>query len=141
MALLERSRTHLRALGIAVLLLLVGGLGWALLRPRTTPAQPGVVRVPESTGITVEVLNGSGRQGLARVVTRKLRDQGFDVMFFGTRDSIRTTEVVLRRGDSTAALKVARALGLEGIRVALDTLLRLDVTVLLGADYPAPEIR
>ncbi len=137
MAFLERSRPLVRALGLAVLLLVMGGLAWALLRPREGPARAGEIRVPVPNGITVEVLNGSGRQGLARVVTRKLREQGFDVMFFGTaHDSVPATEVLLRRGDSTAALQVARALGLERIRVALDTLLRLDVTVLLGPDYP-----
>jgi hypothetical protein len=95
--------------------------------------------VPDSTGITVEVLNGSGRQGLARSVTRVLRQEGFDVMYFGSaRDSVRMTEVLSRRGDSTRAVKVARVLGIAGVRVARDTLLRLDVTVLLGPGYQLP---
>lgn len=85
----------------------------------------------------MEVLNGSNRQGLARTVTRELRARGFDVLYFGTaRDSVGETEVLLRRGDSSAASRVAKALGIEKVRVALDTLLRLDVTVLLGRDFP-----
>jgi hypothetical protein len=119
-----------------VLLAAAGGLAWAVLRPRGNDPGAPQVNVPEPNGITVEVLNGSNRQGLARVVTRVLRAEGFDVMFFGTsRDSVRATEVLLRRGDSTAALRVAKVLGVPGIRVAIDTLLRLDVTVLLGPDY------
>ena len=93
--------------------------------------------------VIVEVLNGSGRRGLARVAARELRRAGFDVVYFGTsNDSIRVTQVLARRGDSTAASRVAGALGTSRVRVAVDTLLRVDVTVLLGDDYhPPPGIR
>ena len=137
MALLERTRPLLRAIGLFVLLGGCAGVGWALLRPRSNDRRSPSIRVPDSTGITVEVLNGSGRQGLARSVTRLLRQEGFDVMYFGSaRDSVKATEVLSRRGDSTAAVKVARVLGVPAVRVARDTLLRIDVTVLLGPDYP-----
>jgi len=131
-----------RALGAVALLLLVGGGAWALLRPRAGARRPEV-RVPEQLGITVEVLNGSGRRGLARVATRALRQEGFDVLFFGTaEDSVALTEVLARRGDSLVAERVARALGVGRVRVARDTLLRLDVTVRLGLDYlPSPGVR
>ncbi len=114
---------------------------WLLVRNGEPPAPATEVRVPESTGITVEVLNGSGRQGLARVVTRILRAEGFDVMFFGTaREEVATSEVILRRGDSAAVRRVAEAVGISRVRIGLDTLLRIDVTVLLGADYrPDPD--
>lgn len=139
MALLERTRPLLRAV---ILLVLVGGfagVGWALFRPRAGDRRIPPIRVPDSTGITVEVLNGSGRQGLARSVTRALRQEGFDVMYFGSaRDSVKLTEVLSRRGDSTAAVKVARVLGVTAVRVARDTLLRIDVTVLLGPGYQLP---
>jgi hypothetical protein len=89
--------------------------------------------------IVVEVLNGSGRRGLARVATRALRQAGFDVVYFGTgSDTIPITQVLARRGDSLAAVRVARALGGGQARVRQDTLLRVDVTVLLGGDYRAP---
>lgn len=89
--------------------------------------------------IIVEVLNGSGRRGLARVAARELRRAGFDVVYFGTsNDSSRVTQVLARRGDSTAASRVAAALGTSRVRVATDTLLRVDITVLLGDDYRPP---
>lgn len=89
--------------------------------------------------IVVEVLNGSGRRGLARTASRALREAGFDVVYFGTvADSLRTTQVLARRGDSSAAVKVARALGTGEARLKPDTLLRVDVSVLLGADYRPP---
>ena len=139
MALLERTRPLLRAVILLVLIGGFAGVGWALLRPRPNDRRTLAIRVPDSTGITVEVLNGSGRQGLARSVTRALRQEGFDVMYFGSaRDSVRLTEVLSRRGDSTAAVKVAKVLGVGAVRVARDTLLRLDVTVLLGPGYQLP---
>jgi hypothetical protein len=136
MAILESSRAFRRAVAVLVLLVAAGGLAWGLLRPgRSRPESPAV-QVPEPTGITVEVLNGSNRPGLARAVTRELRARGFDVLYFGTaRDSARDSEVLLRRGDSSAAARVASVLGIAKVRVAPDTLLRLDVTVFLGRDF------
>lgn len=88
-------------------------------------------------------MNGSGRRGLARAAVRVLRQAGFDVVYFGTvSDTVRLTQVLARRGDSTAAMKVARALGVGVVRVKIDTLLRLDVTAILGDDYrPPPGVR
>lgn len=101
--------------------------------PRTARPVPGAER------ILVEVLNGSGRRGLARAATRVLRQAGFDVVYFGTVSrSVSVTQALARRGDSAAAARVARALGATEVRVATDTLLRVDVTVLLGSDYRAP---
>ena len=91
----------------------------------------------------VEVLNGSGRRGVARAATRALRQAGFDVVYFGNvSETLATTQTLARRGDSAAAVRVARALGATQVRVATDTLLRVDVTVLLGGDYrPPPGLR
>jgi hypothetical protein len=92
--------------------------------------------------VVVEVLNGSGRRGLARTATRALRQAGFDVVYFGSGEPVRETEALARRGDSAVAARVAEALGAHRVRVAIDTLLRVDVTVRLGDDYrPPPGIR
>jgi hypothetical protein len=111
-------------------------------KPVAPPARTPVA-LAGNERIVVEVLNGSGRRGLARVATRELRQAGFDVVYFGTTsETLRQTQVLARRGDSTAATRVARALGSGAVRVALDTLLRVDVTVILGDDYrPPPGIR
>jgi hypothetical protein len=99
--------------------------------------------VPDGNRVLVEVLNGSGRRGLARAATRVLRQAGFDVVYFGTvAQTGARTQALARRGDSAAAARVARALGASVVRVATDTLLRLDVTVILGDDYrPPPGLR
>jgi len=104
-------------------------------------AQPAVLAGADH--IVVEVLNGSGRRGLARAATRVLRQAGFDVVYFGSAsDPVRETLALARRGDSAVAAKVAAALGAHRVRLATDTLLRVDVTVLLGEDYqPPPGIR
>jgi hypothetical protein len=91
--------------------------------------------------IQVEVLNATARPSLARMVTRLLRSDGIDVVFFGNaEDNARpdSTRVIARRGDRSSAERVARALGQGIVSVRTDTLRRVDVTVLLGADYRPP---
>lgn len=91
--------------------------------------------------VVIEVLNGNGRAGLARTVTRQLRQQGLDVVFFGSTDKTDSTEVVVRRGNDGAGSIVAKALGAGKVRVDLDTLRRVDVSVILGADFkPAADL-
>lgn len=94
--------------------------------------------------IVVEVLNGTTRQGLARTATRLIRQQGLDVVFFGSADSASRTDstrIIVRRGNSGAAEIVAKALGAGKVEVQLDTLRRVDVSVILGTDYqPEGEI-
>lgn len=122
----------------------VAGLGaWGILSRRGPAAAPAPAAVVGGPRVIVEVLNGSGRRGLARAATLELRRLGFDVISFGTiTDTVPVTEALARRGDSTAAVRVIRALGVGRVRVAPDTLLRLDVTVRLGDDYhPPPGIR
>ena len=86
--------------------------------------------------ITVEVLNATHIDGLARETTRVLRRRGIDVVYFGTacagpRDS---TRIVVRRGDTTQAALVRDALGVGSIVVDLELRLLLDVSVFLGID-------
>lgn len=130
----------MRALALGVLLAAVLGIGvWALSRGNAASARPEAAPLLGGERIVVEVLNGSGRRGLARAATRALRNAGFDVVYFGTvADSMAVTLVLARRGDSSAAVRVARALGTGQARVREDTLLRVDVSVLLGADYRPP---
>lgn len=90
----------------------------------------------------VEVLNGSGRSGLARTATRMLRRAGVDVVYLGNAafDTLTATVVLARRGDSLRAVRVAEILGAAGTAVQLDTARRVDATVLLGRDFqPAAE--
>jgi hypothetical protein len=94
---------------------------------------------PADHPIIVEVLNGSGRDGLARLGARRLRRRGFDVVFFGNGPAVDSTEVLARRGGDDNASRVARALGVGRVVTRRDSLLRVDVTVLLGPDFTPDE--
>jgi len=90
--------------------------------------------------IIVEVLNGSGRSGLARLGTRRLRRMGLDVVYFGNADSlVDSTRIVVRRGDAAVAAQVRQALGTGRIGTRPDSLRRVDVSVILGPDYRPDE--
>ena len=111
---------------------LVAGLGG-----RGTPAARAVQldeRVPQ---VRVEVLNGAGIPGLAREVTRRLRDAGFDVVYFGNAGGSprEVSEVLDRSGQLKAARAVAGNLDIERVRAAPDTGLYVDVSVVLGKDW------
>ena len=107
---------------------------------RPAAGQPPVRAVgvlhPRAGKIQVEVLNGTQRQGAARTATRMLRGQGLDVVFLGNADSAaESTRIIARRGDSTQAHFVAQALGSGRVVVQIDTLRRVDVSVILGEDF------
>ena len=94
-------------------------------------------RIPgEGNRITVEVLNGTTVNGLARQVTRQLRRRGIDVVYFGSAASpdADSTLVIARRGDTAAAGIVRNALGVGTITDEASAQLLLDVTVVLGRD-------
>jgi hypothetical protein len=130
-----------------IALSVVGGTVAAVARhPRARVAAPPLLEhaypIPSPDHrIMVEVLNTTSRPGLARAATRTLRRRGLDVVFFGNGElpgRLDSTRVIARRGDRSAAERVARALGEGVVRVQTDTLRRVDVSVLLGDDYQAP---
>jgi hypothetical protein len=135
---------HARRLTFALIAVAIAGLGaWEILSRRGPATAAAPAAVVGGRRVIVEVQNGSGRGGLSRAAPRELRRAGFDVISFGTiNDSVPLTEALVRRGDSTAAARVIQVLGVGRVRVAPDTLLRLDVTLRLGDDYrPPPGIR
>ena len=94
-------------------------------------------RVPGDTHtFAVEVLNGTTVNGLARRVTRALRREGIDVVYFGSADDndVDRTMVIARRGDITAAGVVQEILGVGAVADDPAPQLLLDVTVILGRD-------
>lgn len=115
-------------------------LGSALSqRWQATEAEAGgALPVPApAERVRVEVLNGGGREGMARAATDVLRDGGFDVVFFGNAPSFgQDSSVVLDRvGRLDMARSVADALGIRQVRSQPDTNLYLDVTVVLGEEW------
>ena len=132
---MERSSTRvLIGVGAAALVIAAGTAGF--LQHRSVPLPVSII--PSDTGIsvTVEVLNGTGVDGLARDVARRLRRKGIDVVYFGSTSVRRdSTVILLRRGDSTAAVAVRQALGRGKIAVELDPQRLLDASIIVGKDF------
>ncbi|HEU5261583.1 MAG TPA: LytR C-terminal domain-containing protein [Gemmatimonadales bacterium] len=101
--------------------------------------------VPGDDGprITVEVLNASGKPGLARAGSRVLRRAGIDVVTFGNAPpslgALDSTRIVMRRRLAGAGERIRKALGAGRVLVELDSTRLLDASVFLGADF-APRV-
>jgi hypothetical protein len=109
-------------------------------RPAAGPAAPVRRAIPgERETLQVEVLNASRAVGLARAVTRRLRDAGLDVVYYGSdaETALDSTEILVRRGDAAAGARVREALGAGRVLAAPDASRLVDVTVRLGADLAA----
>ncbi|MEO8199789.1 MAG: LytR C-terminal domain-containing protein [Gemmatimonadota bacterium] len=132
--------TRIGLIAGGALLVVAGVVLAARLRRDQVPGHAYAIPSADNR-VVIEVMNGTPRQGLARTVTRLLREQGLDVVFFGSTDSTDSTRVVVRRGDHRAAEMVAKALGTGRVVEEIDTLRRVDVSVILGKDYrPVAEI-
>lgn len=112
------------------------GLGRAPPRSNAPAPEIHTVDVPAAAG-RVEVLNASGRSGMARNVTQRLRVAGFDVVFFGNAPASAgdSSLVIDRAGNDAVARAVAGHLGITRISTDRDTSLFLDATVILGRDF------
>jgi hypothetical protein len=136
---LEFPRRVVLGVAVPVALVVVVAAWWVLWR---SPADAAAGRIPgEGDRVTVEVLNATNVNGLARRTTRRLRRQGIDVVFFGSasRADADSTAVIARRGDIAAARRVQAALGVGRVTEDPDSQLLLDVTVVLGRDAAASD--
>lgn len=139
----QRSRTFLSvalfiALGLLGAFIVSAVAGWWDDEPAGTGLQAVGWGVEDPGSVRVEVLNGAGTAGLAREATHHLRSHGFDVVFFGNAgrfDHVHSA-VIDRTGDMAPARAVAAALGVDSVSTLVDTSLMLDVTVVLGRDWP-----
>lgn len=115
------------------------GLFWAEWRSAAlnadAPADPAPA--PLSERVKVEVLNGSGESGVARLVADRLVEMGFDVVAVDNADHFDhpSTRVLDRSGRPGAGERVAAAVGADSVAIALDRDLFLDATVIVGADW------
>lgn len=121
----------------------VAWLGWRVVSPPGGEIPSGLedVRrvVPRGERILIEVLNGSTRQGAARIATRVLRRAGFDVVYFANApEQVDSSQVLVRRGPREPAEWLVEALGTGVIRAAEAPERRVDLTVILGPDWRPP---
>jgi hypothetical protein len=97
------------------------------------------VTAPPNTRVKVEVINATRTSGLARRVTRLLRDRGFDVVKYTTSSVTQDSTLVLDRTNHPEwARLVGQALGGARVEARPDTSRYVDVTVVLGSAWRAP---
>jgi LytR cell envelope-related transcriptional attenuator len=140
---MKSSRAQFIVLSLALLLVgafvvsFVLGLGdqsRGITVNANTPPVPGI-----NSGRRVEVLNGSGRSGLARQATDRLRAAGFDVVYFGNAAKAESTSIALdRMGKLDIAQAVANALGITRTETRRDSTRLVEVSVILGSDWQPP---
>lgn len=91
----------------------------------------------ETLTVTVEILNGTSVDGLARRTKALFESYGFDVVAFSNADSDKylNTIVLDRRGKHEAARRVAEVIHCERIHVREEAGAEADVTIILGRDF------
>jgi hypothetical protein len=140
---MQRRHRFEAAAAVIALLLAAAFIASFLLgvrAPRRAPArfaEPVQQEPPARAAGRVEVLNASGRAGLARAATDRLRGGGYDVVFFGNASGFSgdTTLIIDRTGNDAVARAVARYLGIGAVRTERDTTLFVDATVVIGRDW------
>ena len=66
-----------------------------------------------------------------------MREYGCDVVLWGNWGALKKhTEVVTRNGDFSKASRLARILGCSRIRTEIDSSRMVDVSVVIGSDFP-----
>ena len=123
-------------LGLCILLAFIVGLNALSLPKRATSTPPE----PETfKDIHVEILNGCGKDGMARQVGQHLRTLGFDVMTLGNAGSFNYPETIVidRAGKPEYARRVAESLGTRNRiqQIVADPFRLEEVTVIVGRDY------
>jgi hypothetical protein len=126
------------AVALALLVFAVRRAGTAT-PPQARGVDSGLVALPPlARRVTVEVLNASGVDGLARVGMVRLRLVGLDVVGTGNATTAQreagATLVLVRRGDSTGAGRVLAAYPKAVIRNEPSPTPLVDLTVVLGPD-------
>ena len=131
---------------VLVVAALIGSLAYGLRGDRgdaRRAAPPSPARPPAAAPVgrvRVEVLNASGRPGLAKQATDVLRDRGFDVVNYGNAQGYPpdSSLVLDRVGKMEGARQVADAVSIRRVLARPDSNLYLDVTVVLGRDWQPP---
>lgn len=107
--------------------------------PSGTPSESASADAVAPSSVTVDVRNGTGRNGLAAQVARELGRRGYRPSVEGNADPLRRSSVRYPTGGAEAAEQVARLLG--GIEVEPDrTVTAGQVRVYLGSDFSVSDI-
>ena len=88
-------------------------------------------------GLRLEVLNGTGEQGLAKRTALALRRRGIDVLIVGDADSYDFPEtlVIDRRGGDERVRTLARIIRCRRVLEQVQERPLVDATLVIGGDY------
>jgi hypothetical protein len=118
-------------------------IGFSILKGLSVPQQSSVQQ-RQTTAPTdvpwigrIQVLNGCGSGGSARIIADHLRRSHFDVKNIGNAENwnFPQTLVISRVNDTTIAAQVAEALKTDNMVLIRTQENLYDVTVIVGPDY------
>ena len=101
--------------------------------PTPTPTGPALSVAP--SGITVNVLNGTGQNGLANAVAAKLTRQGFHIGTIGDADNSDYTQSVVKYGSEKKQSSQTVAASIPGAIRQEDPTATTSITLIVGANY------
>jgi anionic cell wall polymer biosynthesis LytR-Cps2A-Psr (LCP) family protein len=97
----------------------------------------------DAVTISVEILNGTGRTGLARRTAERYENFGFEILEVGNAESstVEQTVILDRRGFGNLAEQAAEIISARRIVVDVDMESVADVTIILGGDFDGNRVR
>jgi tetratricopeptide (TPR) repeat protein len=112
----------------------------AAVKPIAEPARAGTDK-PAPSVATLEISNGNGRLGLARQLSRQLRDPGVKVVRITNERTfaVRQTRIEYRPAFRSVAERLAGSLG-GGAPVEVKGAVRSDLRLVIGRDLPSEKI-
>ena len=146
----SRKKVTNTILNISILILFIvcGYLIFNIVNKTISGSKRQPVEITDTSGIVtkqpnltmqVDVKNGTGEDGVAKLFTDYLRDKGFDVVEignYGTEDQEKTL-ILDRKGNASNCKRIAQSLGISDKNVIpqINEKLLLDATVVIGKDY------
>lgn len=94
---------------------------------------------PTGQIIQVQVLNGTGKEGLAKKLSDYLKSKNFDVVVQGNYSSrdVKRTFVIDHLGDKKVVRRIIRVLKIspDQVQIDLNEYQLTDITIVIGEDY------
>ena len=133
---------------ILALLLVCGYLVFSIVSKSVSSKNKKPVEITDTTNkitnqpnltMQLDVRNGTGEDGVAKLFTDFLREKGFDVVEMGNFNTEEQEKSLIldRKGNKQNCKKIATALGISDKNVIqqINKELLIDATVVIGKDY------
>jgi hypothetical protein len=135
-------------ISILVLLIVCGYLAFNIVNKTISGDKRKPVEITDTTSnvtkqpnltMQIDVRNGTGEDGVAKLFTDYLRDKGYDVVEIGNfeSDDQEKTLILDRKGNAGNCMRIAQSLGVSEKNVIpqINEKLLLDATIVIGKDY------